>query len=122
MQNKRQSYFFGIFAEYISIVVLLFNFYIPLHRRYKTKFGEIDLIFYKNNTLYFVEVKARNKIDNYENIVSCYQLKRIVNSANYFVAKNKKFQDCSRQFDIIYITLKPPFYRRINNIEIDFMK
>lgn len=116
MKRKELSYFFGIIGEYISAIVLFFNLYLPIHRRYKTKFGEVDLICIKNKTVYFFEIKTRAKIENYENIVSNYQLKRISDAANYFMLKNRKFSDYSWQFDIIYITSSWPFYIRIKNI------
>lgn len=114
--KKKISYLFGILAEYIVAMVLIFNFYIPLHRRHKTKFGEIDLICSKGRIIYFFEIKARKKIDNYENIVSFNQLKRISNAANYFMTRNKKFSNYSWQFDIVYITISNPFYIRIKNL------
>ena len=71
MKNKKQkSYFFGILAEYYVIFLFLFMGYKLLEHRYKTKLGEIDLIFKKKNNIVAVEVKARHNRNIQISIIS----------------------------------------------------
>ncbi len=111
------SFYCGLFAEFIVIFILFLNLYIPLKRRYKSKFGEIDLICLKRSILYFFEIKFRKKITDIGNIVSEYQRERIIKSAEYFMLENNLY-DRKMQFDYIYLTLHYPFYIRIQNITI----
>ena len=45
------SYYKGILTEYIAIIYLFFHGYTILKRRYKTKFGEVDIIASKNKAI-----------------------------------------------------------------------
>ena len=102
-KQKLKSYYFGILAEYLVIIFLFFKGYKFLKRRYKNYYGEIDLIFKKNNLLVIVEVKARRIINTIEEILSYHQQRRIIDSALKFVAKNKKYQNLGIRFDLVII-------------------
>ena len=52
-------YNLGILAEYCVLIYYLIRFYQPLHHRYKSYVGEVDLIMKRGNQLVFIEVKAR---------------------------------------------------------------
>lgn len=57
--DKQKRYYFGLFAELTSYLYLSFKFYKIIDRRFKSPFGEIDLIAKKGNHLIFIEVKDR---------------------------------------------------------------
>ena len=102
--KKQKSYWFGIFAEYWVIIIFSFIGYKFIARRYKTKLGEIDLIFLKNNNLVIVEVKARkNKNIEIGEVVSYKQCQRILNATKLFLNKNKKYSNLNIRIDIILI-------------------
>ena len=70
--------------------------------RYKTKYGEIDLIVEDSikKMLVFVEVKRRKEIYDYENVISKKQWSRIYNSADVFLAENQeKYKDYTIRYD-----------------------
>lgn len=79
------NYCQGLLAEDQASNYLLNKGYIIIAKRYKTKFGEIDLIAKKHNTIVFVEVKYRKRFfDTYYSITD-NQKNRLYNAANYFL-------------------------------------
>ena len=103
INKKKLSYYFGHFSEFISCIYLSLKLYLILHRRYKTPFGEIDLISKKNKQIVFIEVKYRKKFFHNE-VISTHQQKRIKNAAIYFLNKNIKYQSYNLRFDVIFIS------------------
>ena len=98
---SKKTYQFGYFAEKYVMIFLWLKGYKILAHRYKSNFGEIDIIAKKNNFIIFIEVKARYKKINVENVLNLHQINRIKKSAEYFMAKNQKLQNCHRRFDFI---------------------
>jgi putative endonuclease len=101
--QKIKSYRFGIFAEYIAIIYLKLCLYSILSRRYKTKLGEVDIIAKRGNSIIFVEVKARKKIENSYFSLTPHQQQRIIRAAKLFIAKNPKYNISNIRFDLILI-------------------
>ncbi len=78
-----------------------------LKTRYKTKFGEIDIIAEADNVLCFIEVKARkNKVDAFESVTPRIQ-KRIEQSALFFISEFPEYADYGMRFDVVAVI--PPF-------------
>lgn len=115
LHKKRENYLIGKLSEYLVALFLIFKLYIPLKIRYKNKFGEIDLICYKNNTIYFFEIKYRSDLENLENVVSEYQKNRIIKASENFMQNKKHLQ---KQIDFILLTHKFPFIYRYKNITL----
>lgn len=104
VNKKQKSYFLGIFAEYYIIFLFFFKGYILLAHRYKTKMGEIDLIFKNKNNLIAVEVKARkNKDTDIGEVVSSKQYKRIMNALKLFLNKNIKYSNFNIRIDVVLV-------------------
>lgn len=95
------SYYKGLFAEYLAIFLLFIKGYKILARRYRTKYGEVDIITKKGKSIIGIEVKFRqNKMLTTE-FVSRRQINRIKNSLNFFISKNKKYIDFNIDIEII---------------------
>lgn len=88
MFSLNNSYYKGILTEYIAIVYLFFCGYTILRRRYRTKFGEVDIVAAKNNAIIGVEIKARFNQESTPEFVFQKQRERIKRSLNYFIIKN----------------------------------
>ena len=102
--KKQKSYLFGIFAEYYVIFLFFFKGYILLKHRYKTKMGEIDLIFKNKDNLIAVEVKARKDTNtNIGEVVSFKQYKRIMNSLKLFLNKNIEYSNFNTRIDVVLV-------------------
>jgi putative endonuclease len=104
--EKKRSYIFGHLCEWRVVFDFLIKGYIPLRRRYRNKYGEIDLIFKKSSLIVFVEVKGRKgmlpTIEMGE-IVKQNQKARIQRAANFFIKNNNLF-DIQIRFDIVVVT------------------
>ncbi len=101
----------GFFGEVKAAVFLLFKGYVPLKWRYKTKYGEIDLIVKTKKTLVFVEVKTRPTFEKGYDSISHEQRRRIETTADLFIKKNKKYQNFGTRFDaVIVCPLKWPVH------------
>lgn len=66
-------------------------------KNYHTQWGEIDIIAEKNNTLYFIEVKTRQKLTfglPYE-AINFYKIRALKRTIDYYIKakkiKNRKF-------------------------------
>lgn len=90
-------------AETLAAWWLRLKGYRILARRYKGLGGEIDLIARRGRTMAFIEVKARNTLEDALNAVTPQQRERILASASGYLAANPAHQDCDVRFDVIAI-------------------
>ncbi len=95
-------YNLGILAEYFVLICYVIRFYQPLHHRYKSYVGEIDLIMKRGKQLVFIEVKAR-KYGIHDGIVSDNQQQRITQAAELFVAKHQQYNGYDIRFDLVIV-------------------
>ena len=71
---------------------------------YRTKFGEIDLIFINDGVLIFVEVKTRRgkQIQNIEETINKVKIKKILKSAEIYISQSDiKFKEM--RVDAIFV-------------------
>jgi putative endonuclease len=103
------SYTIGIQAESLAIDFFQNNGYSILHKRYRSPYGEVDLITTKNKELIFVEVKRRRSISDGAYSISKRQKERIMRAYLWFIQENPHYQNTSTRFDaIIYSPHQPP--------------
>ncbi|MBU6339075.1 MAG: YraN family protein [Rickettsiales bacterium] len=108
MQKKKtlkhkKAYNFGIIAERIVLCFLRLKGYKILFWRYKTHFGEIDIIAKKGKMIAIIEVKARKSKVLIEEILSPRQVHRIKNAVESFLMRNPKFRACRIRFDFVFV-------------------
>ena len=117
----KNSYYSGLFAEWITKIYFFFAGYEIIKSRYKTGrgfgVGEIDLILLKRHQIVFVEIKKRNNFSVAIEAVTQKQLFRIKNSINFFFAKNSKYQNYDIRFDIVVFN-KFFLFKRFKNCEL----
>lgn len=108
--NKKHR--FGIYAEYLVILIYRLKFYSILAHRMRNFVSEIDIICQRGNQIVFVEVKARSgNIDDV--LCTSFQKKKISKAAEVFLQKNPKYSKCDLRFD--FALVKP--YRLPHIIE-----
>ena len=117
--NPHTSYAKGLSAEYWAAEYLQNKGYTVLHRRYKTLYGELDLIVHQGEVLSFVEVKQRPKVDQGLYALTPHQQKRLWQTGEYFL-QNSAYEVswCTIRFDLVVVAVCPILKNRnISHIE-----
>jgi len=76
-----------------------------LHRNYRCRAGEIDVIARDGEALVFIEVRLRNNLTHgaaVETVTPAKQ-RRIIRSASHFLLQNPVFSDIPCRFDVLGI-------------------
>lgn len=106
-------------AETLACEYLLSNRYKIIERNYKDRFCEIDIVASHKDTIAFVEVKYRARADFGGAIgsVTPAKLKRMHNSAVYWLMYNSDYQHLQPRLDVITVTgdIKNPLLDHIEN-------
>ena len=93
--------------------------YTFLQQNYRTRYGEIDLIFRHNNIYIFVEVKTRNNTTQGlpQEAVTSYKISKICKVAQQFLLEQNKTASLAR-IDVVAIdnSLSPPQISHIQNV------
>lgn len=95
-------------GEEIASSFLTSQGYKIIAKNFRTRFGEIDLVAVKEETLVFVEVKTRasSRFGLPEEAMTAYKIRRIVKAGEYFKLKNPRTPDLLR-IDLVAINLSP---------------
>lgn len=101
--SRRRAHLYGIRAEWMAQIYLMVKGYRVLARRYKTKSGEIDLIVMRGDTVAFVEVKARAKIEDAEIAIDRHKIDRIARAARRWTALNSWAMSLHLRGDAVYL-------------------
>lgn len=104
----------GSLGEKMALKYLMEKNYSILHTNWRYKHWEVDIIAAKENTLHFIEVKARrtNTFGYPEDDVSKKKIKNLMGAAEEFLLLHPDWKII--QFDILSITMEkdkqPEFY------------
>jgi putative endonuclease len=102
---ERQAAFrLGVSAESRAALFLIAKAYRILARRWKTPFGEIDIVARRRTTLVFVEVKARAQADAAAAAVTERTQRRIVAAAELWLARHPEDAQRDIRLDVILVT------------------
>ena len=93
----------GLSAESRAAAFLMAKGYRILARRFRTPYGEIDLVAKKRNLLAFIEVKARASLDEAAYAVTPRQQARIIDAAQGWLAAHPEHAEFDLRFDAILI-------------------
>src|SRR5262245_55329246 len=96
----------GVSAESRAAAFLLAEGYRILAKRFRTPYGEIDLVARKRNLIAFVEVKARASLDDAAWAVTPRQQQRIVNAAQAWLMPHPEHAEFEMRFDAMLIAPK----------------
>ena len=97
----KTTYKTGLNAERMCRIALRLKFYRILAQRYKTPFGEIDVIAARGNTVVAVEVKFRATRDAAVESISVQQQARIANALQYFIMRKPCLANFNLRFDVM---------------------
>ena len=93
----------GLSAESRAAFFLIAKAYRIAARRWKTPFGEIDIVARRRRDLVFVEVKARERLDDAAESVTERSRRRIVAAAEMWLAHRPQDAQCNIRFDVILV-------------------
>jgi putative endonuclease len=93
----------GLSAESRAAALLVAKGFRIVARRWKSPVGEIDIVARRRSLLVFVEVKARNTIDEAAESVTMRQRSRIANAAEAFIATYPDPSVTEMRFDAILV-------------------
>lgn len=94
----------GLSAESRAAMFLIAKGYRILARRFKTPFGEIDIVARRRGALVFVEGKARGRADEAAEAVTGRGKQRIVAAAELWLARSPADAQQEIRFDVILVT------------------
>lgn len=101
--SRRDAEKRGRRSERLALLLLLLKGYRILERRYKTPVGEIDIIARRGGALVFVEVKAREQLDDAAASIGSRQQHRIADAAAAYLARNPGLAEAHCRFDAILV-------------------
>ena len=93
----------GVSAEARAAVYLMAKGYRILAKRFRTPYGEIDIVARRRNLLVFIEVKARASLDDAAYAVTPRQQARIIDAAQAWLMAHPEHADFELRFDAILI-------------------
>ncbi|MDI4237795.1 YraN family protein [Bradyrhizobium sp. Arg237L] len=96
----------GLSAESRAAAYLMAKGYRVLAKRFRTPYGEIDLVVRKRNLLAFVEVKARASFDEAAYAVTPRQQQRIIAAAQAWLMTHPEHAEFDMRFDAMLIAPK----------------
>jgi putative endonuclease len=101
--ERVEAFRLGLSAESRAAMFLIAKAYRIVARRWKTPFGEIDIVARRRHTLVFVEVKARASIDAAIEAVTERGKSRIVGAAEFWLARHPDDVNAEIRFDVILV-------------------
>jgi putative endonuclease len=104
MNRRQEAERRGHVAEFLALWFLRFKGYRLLAQRFKSSSGEIDLVMRKGETTVFVEVKARQSLDEAVIAVTPLQAKRISSAAAQWMSRDRKAASGFCRFDIVAVS------------------
>ncbi|MFQ3546979.1 MAG: YraN family protein [Termitinemataceae bacterium] len=95
----------GIVGENLAADYLSRAGYTLITRNFRSMWGEIDIIASFEDVLVFIEVKAWSQFsaENLEYAITKQKQQRIIKTAKFFLASNRKYNSMAIRFDIIFI-------------------
>ncbi len=101
--ERQVAFRFGLTAESRAAALLVAKGYRIAARRFKSPVGEIDIVARRKRSLVFVEVKAREALDDAAEAVTPRQRRRIVAAAEAWLALHPDDVTCAIRFDVILV-------------------
>jgi putative endonuclease len=101
-------------AEELAAKYLYENGYEIIERNFYSRFGEIDIIAYKDDTLHFVEVKSGEDYEKAIQNITPTKLSRLIKTGDVYMKKNDTNLDY--EYDAIVVVEEQVWF--IENITL----
>jgi putative endonuclease len=93
----------GLSAESRAAAYLIAKGYRIVARRFRTPFGEVDIVARRRGVLVFVEVKARSTLDAAAESLQVRQQRRIADAAAFWLSLNPHDVGSDIRFDAMLV-------------------
>lgn len=107
----------GAFAEKLTSVLLRLKGYRILETRFRGPIGEIDIIALKNNVVVFLEVKARQNLDDAKYSITSQMKTRIQKAAQFYLSRRPEYQSYECRFDA-FLYKSPLIWEHIKGCDL----
>lgn len=99
------TYAKGVMGENAACTYLMERGMQPVERRYRSPYGEIDLIMLDGNTLVFVEVKARERQGRLQAQLAVTPVKqrRLIQTGCCYLGEHPEHQERLIRFDVVTV-------------------
>jgi len=104
--ERQVAFALGLSAESRAAAFLIAKGYRIVARRWRSPVGEIDIVARRRKTLVFVEVKAREKLDDAAEAVIFRQQRRIIAAAEAWLASHPDDVMSDIRFDVVLVAPK----------------
>ena len=101
--DRVAAHFTGLSAESRAAAYLVAKGYRIVARRFKSPVGEVDIVARRRGVLVFVEVKARNSLDDAAESLLPRQQRRIAAAAGAWLAAHPEDGDSDIRFDAVLV-------------------
>jgi putative endonuclease len=101
--ERTVAFAFGLSAESRAAAYLVAKGYRILARRWRSPVGEIDIVARRRGVLIFVEVKARERLDDAAEAVIVPQQRRIIAAAEAWLATHARYAEFDMRFDVVLV-------------------
>ncbi len=102
-RERAAAFRLGLSAESRAAMLLIAKGYRIAARRWKTPFGEIDIVARRRRALVFVEVKARERADKAAEAVTERTKRRIIAAAELWLAHHPDDVQREIRFDVMLV-------------------
>lgn len=117
VHRNRHNHRAGLLAEYLALCWLSLKGYRLVARRYKTRFGEIDLIMRRGGVLAIIEVKARAETHDAAMAIHAKNQSRVAQAAQHFLSRYPEYTHFQVRFDAVLVA----WYKRPHHIPHAFI-
>jgi putative endonuclease len=104
--ERQIAFALGLSAESRAAAMLVAKGYRIVARRWRSPVGEIDIVARRRKILVFVEVKARERLDDAAEAVIGRQQRRIIAAAEAWLATHPDDIDSDIRFDVMLVAPK----------------
>jgi len=104
--ERQVAFRLGLSAESRAAALMIAKGYRIAARRFRSPLGEVDIVARRRKTLVFVEVKARERLDDAAEAVIGRQQRRIIAAAEAWLASHPDDIDCNVRFDVVLVAPK----------------
>lgn len=106
--QRSRAFQTGLSAESRAASYLVTKGFRIIARRCRTPVGEVDIVALRGNLMIFVEVKARDKLDDAAYAITPRQQQRIVAAAEFWLGQHRGHEKMDMRFDAILIAPNQP--------------